>query len=159
MGHTETFTSFMTKFNHKADYLKLKSGAKRGLLTTTLSNTNGKFQLLPDRLIEELKYARKTDMNFREMVTWLTQQDINQMNDGIKMLKVKKIHADDVEEKVKKIVPNKDKDKESNQMHDPNGLLIRVSYKCYNCQNYGHSSKDCLQNFVFNVKQCNQGTN
>jgi hypothetical protein len=133
MGHTETFTSFMTKFNHKADYLKLKNGAKRGLLTTTLTNTNGKFQLLPDRLIEELKYARKTDMNFREMVTWLTQQDINQMNDGIKVLKVKKIHADDVEEKVKKVIPNKDKDKESNQMHDPNGLLIRVSYKCYNC--------------------------
>ena len=67
MGHTETFTSFMTKFNHKADYLKLKSGAKRGLLTTTLAKTHGKFQLLPDRLIEELKHAHKTDMNFADL--------------------------------------------------------------------------------------------
>jgi len=157
MGHTETFTSFMTKFNHKADYLKLKSGAKRGLLTTTLANTHGKFQLLPDRLIEELKHARKTDMNFREMVAWLTQQDINQMNDGLKILKVKKIIADDPEEKGKKIFNHKEKDKELNNMIDPNGLLIRVSYRCYNCQNYGHSSKDCMANFCYQCETVRPG--
>ena len=157
MGHTETFTSFMTKFNHKAEYLKLKSGAKRGLLTTTFANTNGKFQLLPDRLIEELKHARKTDMNYREMVAWLTQQDINQMNDGLKVLKVKKIIADITEDKKKTVTSNRDKDKESKNMYDPNGLLIRVSYRCYNCQNYGHSSKNCMAKFCYQCETVKPG--
>jgi hypothetical protein len=32
MGHHETFTSFMTKFEHKANYLKLKKDAKEAYL-------------------------------------------------------------------------------------------------------------------------------
>jgi hypothetical protein len=59
MLHTETFTSFMTRFNTKANYLELQRGAKRGLLTSTLSNTCGKIQLLPDRLVTELRRVRE----------------------------------------------------------------------------------------------------
>jgi hypothetical protein len=91
MGHNEAFTSFMTKFNNRATYLKLKSSAKRGLLTATYANTGGKIQLLPDRLITELKRVREIDMTYKDMLVWLTQQDINQMNDGLKVLKIKKI--------------------------------------------------------------------
>jgi hypothetical protein len=34
--------------------------------------------------------------------------------------------------------------KKEQMMTDPNGLTIRVKYLCYNCSNYGHSSRDCL---------------
>jgi len=93
MGHQETFTSFMTKFEHKAKYLKLKKDAKRGLLTVTLANTEGKFQMLPDRLIPELKKVREVDMSYSEMITWITQADVNQTNDGLKTLKPRSIHG------------------------------------------------------------------
>jgi len=95
MAHTETFTSFMTRFNSKADYLKLEKGARRGLLTATMANTHGKIQLLPDRLVKELRRVREIDMTYDEMVIWLTQQDINQMNDGLKVIKLKKILVED----------------------------------------------------------------
>ena len=55
MGHSETFTSFMTQFDYKAKYLKLKKDAKRGLLTSTLTNTEGK--------------VRETDMSYAELIT------------------------------------------------------------------------------------------
>ena len=146
MGHNETFTSFMTKFNNRATYLKLKSGAKRGLLTAIYANTGEKIQLLPDRLITELKRVREIDMTYKDMLVWLTQQDINQMNDGLKVLKIKKIQKDE-EEQVDKVATMKEKEQ---MMTDPNGLTIRVKYLCYNCSNYGHSAKDCLAPY------CNQ---
>jgi hypothetical protein len=89
MLHTETFTSFMTRFNTKANYLELTRGAKRGLLTSTMSNTQGKIQLLPDRLVAELRRVREIDMSYDDMLIWLTQQDINRMNDGLKVIKIK----------------------------------------------------------------------
>jgi hypothetical protein len=33
-------------------------------------------------------------MGYKEMVAWLTQADINQINDGLKMMKIKKIKVD-----------------------------------------------------------------
>ena len=65
MSHTETFTSFMTRFDSKANYLKLEKGAKRGLLTATLANTHGKIQLLPDRLVKELRLSHPLKQDSR----------------------------------------------------------------------------------------------
>jgi hypothetical protein len=140
MLHTETFTSFMTRFDSKANYLKLKKGAKRGLLTATLANTNGKIQLLPDRLVKELRRVREIDMSYSEMLIWLTQQDINQMNDGLKVIKVKRITTDgDKEEDKKKL----EKGREQIKITDPNGLELIPKLLCYNCLNYGHGARDC----------------
>jgi hypothetical protein len=146
MKHADTFTSFLTKFNHKTTYLKLKSGAKRGLLMATYANTNGKIQLLADRLIPELKRVRELDMNFSDMCDWLKQQDINQLNDGLKAIKVKKIKAhQNSKESTDEVDSRKDQ-----KFVDPNGLVLRAHYLCYNCSNYGHSAKDCLAPY------CNQ---
>ena len=93
----------MTKFEHKAKYLKLKKDAKRGLLTATLANTEGKFQMLPDRLIPELKKVREVDMSYTEMITWITQADVNQTNDGLKTLKIKRVISEKNEETDKRI--------------------------------------------------------
>ena len=119
MAHTETFTSFMTRFNNKAEYLKLEKGARRGLLTATMANTQGKIQLLPDRLVKELRRVREIDMTYDEMLIWLTQQDINQMNDGLKVIRVKKIMAETEKDDSKKYA---DKVKGKINIVDPNGL-------------------------------------
>ena len=131
----------MTNFEHKAKYLKLRKAAKRGLLTSTLSNTDGNFQMLPDRLIPELRKARETDMSYAEMITWVTQADVNQHNDGLKVIKIKKIKTEN--EQVDK-TKTQDKEKEKSNLMDPNGLVLNPRYLCYNCSNYGHSSRDCL---------------
>ena len=75
-------------------------------------------------------------MNFSDMCAWLTQQDINQMNDGLKTTNKRPKDEEDSSKEQKFI--------------DPNGLVLRAHYLCYNCSNYGHSSKDCLAPF------CNQ---
>jgi len=140
MLHTETFTSFMTRFDSKANYLKLKKGAKRGLLTATLANTNGKIQLLPDRLVKELRRVWEVDMSYSEMLVWLTQQDINQMNDGLKLIKVKRIVTDCDKDEEKKTL---DKGRDQGKITDPNGLELIPKLLCYNCLNYGHGARDC----------------
>ena len=147
MGHSETFTSFMTKFEHKAKYLKLKKDAKRGLLTSTLINTEGKFQMLPERLIPELKKVRETDMSYAEMITWITQADVNQHNDGLKVIKIKKIKTENEQPDRTKIA---DREKDKPNLMDPNGMILNPRYLCYQCSNYGHSSRDCLAPY------CNQ---
>ena len=85
-------------------------------------------------------------MTYKDTLVWLTQQDINHINDGLKVLKIKKIQKDE-EEQVDKVPTMKEKEQ---MMTDPNGLTIRVKYLCYNCSNYGHSAKDCLAPY------CNQ---
>jgi hypothetical protein len=50
----------------------LEKGARRGLLTATMANTQGKIQLLPDRLVKELRRVREIDMTYDEMLIWLT---------------------------------------------------------------------------------------
>ena len=137
----------MIRFNSKADNLKLEKGAKRGLLTATITKKQGKIQLLPDRLVKELRRVREVDITYDEMLIWLTQQDINQMNDGLKTLKIKKITAEpDKEEKKKQI----EKGRGKIIISDPNGLELIASLLCYNCMSYGHSARDC------NAPYCNQ---
>jgi len=93
MKSMDSFDSFMVSFNNKTTYLGLNEHAKRGLLTSTLGNTDGKVQLLPDRLIKELKHVREQDLNYDDTVTWIKRQDIRQSNDGVSKVKnVKKIH-------------------------------------------------------------------
>ena len=140
MLHTETFTSFMTRFDSKANYLKLKKGAKRGLLTAPLANTNGKIQLLLDRLVKELRRVREVDMSYSEMLVWLTQQDINQMNDGLKLIKVKRIVTDCDKDEERKTL---DKGRDQGKITDPNGLELIPKLLCYNCLNHGHGARDC----------------
>ena len=82
MKGSEAFDSFMVTFHNKATYLGLNEHAKRGLLTSTLTNTDGNIQLLPDRLIKELKHVREQDLNYNDTVIWLKRQDIRQANDG-----------------------------------------------------------------------------
>ena len=92
MKSTDAFDSFMVSFHNKATYLGLNDHAKRGLLTATLANTDGKNQLLPDRLIKELKHVREQDLNYNDTVSWLKRQDIRQANDGLPKYKsVKKV--------------------------------------------------------------------
>jgi hypothetical protein len=130
----------MTSFNNKAEYLKLENGARRGLLTATLANTHGKIQLLPDRLVKELRRVREIDMTYDEMVIWITQQDINQMNDGLKAIKIKKILVESEKEDNKRYA---DKARGKTHIVDPNGLDLIPTLLCYNCMNYGHSARDC----------------
>ena len=71
MKHLESFDSFLVAFQSKSTYLGLNDDAKRGLITTTFANTDGKVQLLADRLIPELKSVRERDLNYNDTVDWL----------------------------------------------------------------------------------------
>ena len=82
MKGSEAFDSFMVSFHNKSTYLGLNEHAKRGLLTSTLTNTDGRVQLLPDRLIKELKHVREQYLYYNDTVIWLKRQDIRQTNDG-----------------------------------------------------------------------------
>jgi len=77
------------------------------------------------------------------MITWITQADVNQTNDGLKTLKIKRVTSEKNEETEKKIkLTEREKDKPD--LTDPNGLILNPKYLCYNCSNYGHSSRECL---------------
>ena len=63
MNNEETFDVFMIGFNQKCDYLDLKEHTRRVFLMTTLSATENKIQLLPDRLVDEFKSIRERDLD------------------------------------------------------------------------------------------------
>ena len=69
--------------------------------------------------MKELRRVREIDMTYDEMLIWLTQQDINQMNDGLKVIRVKKIMAETEKDDSKKYA---DKVKGKINIVDPNGL-------------------------------------
>ncbi|NDB84977.1 MAG: hypothetical protein EB127_20085, partial [Alphaproteobacteria bacterium] len=85
-------------------------------------------------------------MSYDDMLIWLTQQDINQMNDGLKVIKIKKIIA----ESDKDYDKNKIDKGHARSMADPNGLELIPRLQCFNCMNYGHGARDC------NAPYCNQ---
>jgi len=86
-------------------------------------------------------------MSYSEMLVWLTQQDVNQMNDGLKLIKVKRIVTDCDKDEEKKTL---DKGRDQGKITDPNGLELFPKLLCYNCLNYGHGARDCKAPF------CNQ---
>lgn len=149
MKHLESFDSFLVTFQSKATYLGLNDDAKRGFITATLANTDGKVQLLADRLIPELKSIREHDLNYEGTIDWLKRQDIRQSNDGL--LKPKAIKR--IEKQVKKDVKDKDSDdgKRTNYkkdwIKDGEGRYLRPSFICLNCNNYGHYTQDCRTPF------------
>jgi hypothetical protein len=145
---TDAFDSFMVSFHNKATYLGLNDHAKRGLLTATLANTDGKNQLLPDRLIKELKHVREQDLNYNDTVSWLKRQDIRQANDGLPKYKSVKKVIDRSSE------PKKIKDQSENYnrpdmeaLTDGDGMIIKPKVNCHNCCNYGNLAPKCKTMF------------
>ena len=148
MKSMDAFDSFMVSFNNKTTYLGLNDHAKRGLLTSTLGNTDGKVQLLPDRLIKELKHVREQDLNYDDTVIWLKRQDIRQANDGVSKVKnVKTIQEKiiDIKRNKELAVTNRWTKKEPNL--DGDGSLVRPKTICHNCGNYGHTAHYCKTSF------------
>jgi len=115
MNNEETFDVFMIGFNQKCDYLDLKEHTRRGFLMTTLSATENKIQLLPDRLVDEFKSIRERDLDYASTVDWLRRQDVIQLNNGIKkgsktVKLIKNTNKDNIKDKedaepVKALVP------------------------------------------------------
>jgi hypothetical protein len=71
--------------------------------------------------------VREVDMGYNAIVAWLTQQDINQMNDEQKTIKIKRIREDNEEPYDKKQSDNsKDRNKDN---IDPNGFCCDPN--CY----------------------------
>ena len=62
------------------------------------------------------------------------------MNDGLKVIRLKKILVEDEKEDHKR---HTDKARGKTNIVDPNGLDLIPTLLCYNCMNYGHSARDC----------------
>jgi hypothetical protein len=134
MKSTDSFDSFMVSFNNKCTYLGLNEHAKRGLLTATLANTDGKNQLLPDRLIKELKHVREQDLDYNDTVTWLKRQDIRQANDGLPKDKVvKRIQEKITDERKIKSHPDPHSRPDNDLLMDGDGVMVKPKVICHNC--------------------------
>jgi hypothetical protein len=68
-------------------------------------------------------------MSYTEMITWITQADINQTNDGLKTIKIKRFTTEKSEEPEKRSrITEKERDKSG--LVDPNGLTINPKFLC-----------------------------
>ena len=135
-------------FENKCEYLGLTDHAKRGLLTSTMQNTDGKVQILCDRLIPELKHVREEDLDYNSMVAWLKRQDIRQLNDGLSKPKaLKKIITTVVNKEEAKYIDKALPKRTEQTMIDGKGLIMRPKMLCFNCSNYGHGANDCSAPF------------
>ena len=125
---------------------------------TTLTATENKNQLLPDRLVDEFKSIRERDLDYASTVDWLRRQDVIQLNNGLKKgSKAVKLVRNTNKDSIKDTEDGEPVKVQVPRVRDGDGNQIIPHLQCHNCQNYGHAAGRCKADFCMRCRKPEPG--